>query len=235
MADVTPCLSENTLSELLTSGPDAEAALERSLLHAAECAVCRRLLAAAARSLVESSSETSQGAAATGEPKTATALLLRGTLVGRYIVLDVVGSGGMGVVYAAYDPDLDRKVALKLLRPQRALEGRVVETGAAALLREAQALARLHHPSVIAVYDVGTCDGQVFIAMELMAGKTAAEWLAEKPRSLEEILALFTQAGRGLHAAHQANIIHRDIFPHIFRRRQRTADDSGMRRNEARS
>src|SRR5262245_16910880 len=119
MAAATPCLSENTLSTLLSSGAGADDALERSLLHAAGCPACRRLLAATARSAVS----TSSNPGAHSEPEAATApspsaLLRRGALVGRYIVIDLCGSGGMGVVYEAYDPDLDRKVALKLLRPQ---------------------------------------------------------------------------------------------------------------------
>lgn len=205
------CLSENTLSELLTSGPASDAALERSLLHAAECPACRRLLAATARSAASNSGRGAEPDHEAGTPESRALLLRRGATVGRYIVIDLRGSGGMGIVYEAYDPDLDRKVALKLLRPQRAQTAR--EVGTAALLREAQALARLRHPSVVAVYDVGTCEGQVFIAMELVVGKTAAEWLADSPRTLSEILDLFQRAGQGLWAAHQAGIIHRDFKP----------------------
>lgn len=211
MAAATRCLSENTLSALLTSGPDADAALERSLLHAAECPACRRLLAATARSAGSGPGRDAAPAQEAGAPEAGAMLLRRGATVGRYIVIDLRGSGGMGMVYEAYDPDLGRKVALKLLRPQQAPTAR--EAGAASLLREAQALARLRHPCVVAVYDVGVCEGQVFIAMELVAGKTAAEWLAETPRTLSEILDLFERAGQGLWAAHQAGIIHTDFKP----------------------
>src|SRR5262245_39383385 len=85
----------------------------------------------------------------------------RGTLFGRYVVLDELGAGGMGVVYAAYDPDLNRRVALKVLRSVRRSSG-----GQGRMLREAQALARLSHPNVVAVYDVGSFRDQVFLAME---------------------------------------------------------------------
>lgn len=131
-----------------------------------------------------------------------------GTQVGRYVVLDVVGTGGMGVVYAAYDPELDRKVALKLLRQDR--------TGGPdrlRLLREAQAIARLSHPNVIQVYDAGTFGDQVFVAMELVEGRTLRRWLEEAPRSWREVAALFLVAGRGLAAAHAAGLVHRDFKP----------------------
>jgi tetratricopeptide (TPR) repeat protein len=137
------------------------------------------------------------------------AALARGATIGRYIVLERLGSGGMGVVYAAYDPELDRRVALKLLRPEG---GGDVSEGRARLLREAQAIARLSHPNVIAVHDVGTIDDQVFVAMELVDGVTLAAWL-EEPHDAEAILAAFVQAGRGLEAAHRKGLVHRDFKP----------------------
>jgi len=132
----------------------------------------------------------------------------RGDLIGRYVVLTPIGEGGMGLVYLAYDPELDRKVALKLLRPGGAGHG-----SAARLLREAQALARLADPNVVAVYDVGTCDDQVFVAMEFIPGATLSTWLKEQPRSQPEILAVFAAVGRGLAAAHRAGLVHRDLKP----------------------
>src|SRR3954453_18295126 len=139
-----------------------------------------------------------------GEP------LPRGSAVGRYVVLERIGSGGMGVVYAAYDPELDRKVALKLLRPDRA--GAVGEA-ALRLQREAQAIARLSDPHVVAVYDAGTLGEQVFVAMEFVEGRTLREWLKAEPRSWSEILKAFLAAGRGLAAAHDAGLVHRDFKP----------------------
>ena len=136
--------------------------------------------------------------------------LERGALVHRYVIHDRVGEGGMGVVYAAYDPELDRKIALKFLRsgPQAYSDRR-----RSRLLREAQAMARLTHPNVAAVYDVGTFQGQVFIAMEFIAGTTLGDWLARHQGDWPAIRRVFTEAGRGLAAAHKAGIIHRDFKP----------------------
>jgi len=143
-----------------------------------------------------------------GAPGAAEALD-RGATVGRYVVLDRIGSGGMGVVYAAYDPELDRRVAIKLLRPDRFSS----EGGRLRLLREAQALARLTHPNVVAVYDAGTFGERVFVAMELVEGETLREWLKAGPRSWREVLDRFLPAGRGLAAAHAAGLVHRDFKP----------------------
>ncbi len=132
--------------------------------------------------------------------------------VGRYVVLDVLGMGGMGVVCTAYDPKLDRKVALKLLRP-RVREGRS-STGRARLVREAQSLAKLSHPNIVTVHDVDTTpDGRIYMAMEFVQGRTLTQWMdAEKP-TWRAKLDVFEQAGRGLAAAHAANITHRDFKP----------------------
>src|SRR3954470_18376849 len=139
-----------------------------------------------------------------GEP------LPRGSAVGRYVVLERIGSGGMGVVYAAYDPELDRKVALKLFRPDRA--GAAGEA-ALRLPREGQVRARLSGPHVVAVYDAGTFGDQVFVAMELMEGRTLRQWLGEGKRGWREIVDVFVAAGRGLAAAHAAGLVHRDFKP----------------------
>jgi tetratricopeptide (TPR) repeat protein/predicted Ser/Thr protein kinase len=133
----------------------------------------------------------------------------RGMEVGRYVVLKQVGQGGMGVVYAAYDPDLDRKVALKILRPSQ------TESDAQArarLVREAQAMARVSHPNVCSVFDVGTYGDQVFVAMEFVEGSTLLEWL-KQPRPWREVLRVLLKTGRGLLAAHEAGLIHRDFKP----------------------
>jgi tetratricopeptide (TPR) repeat protein/predicted Ser/Thr protein kinase len=137
--------------------------------------------------------------------------LPRGASIGRYIVVGCIGSGGMGVVYAAYDPELDRKVATKLLR--KSTSGGPNGQGRVRLLREAQAMARLSHPQVIGVFDVGTLGDQVFIAMEFVDGGTLTKWLSEAPRSQKEIIEKFTLAGRGLSAAHAAGLVHRDFKP----------------------
>jgi len=137
--------------------------------------------------------------------------LARGAAVGRYLVVGELGAGGMGVVYAAYDPELDRKVAIKLLQASAVSEH---EGGQAWLLREAQAMARLSHPNAIAVYDVGTLPpDRVFVAMELVDGPSLRAWLGERARSWREVVAVFIEAGRGLAAAHASGLVHRDFKP----------------------
>lgn len=132
----------------------------------------------------------------------------RGGSIGRYVVSYRVGAGAMGEVYAAYDPELDRRVALKLLVSR----SRSTVGAATRLLREAQALAKLNHPNVVAVHDVGLHDGDVFIAMEYVEGETLTKWL-EPHRTWQEILKVFESAGRGLAAAHAKGLIHRDFKP----------------------
>jgi predicted Ser/Thr protein kinase len=131
-----------------------------------------------------------------------------GETLGRYRIERELGAGGMGVVYAAFDPDLERRVALKVLAPG------VAGTAEQRLLREARAMARLTHGNVVAVYEVGSAGGRDFIAMELIDGESLVEWLRAKPRSEAEIVDAFVQAGRGLVAAHAAGVIHRDFKPH---------------------
>jgi serine/threonine protein kinase/tetratricopeptide (TPR) repeat protein len=130
------------------------------------------------------------------------------TRLGRYVLLREIGAGAIGVVYAAYHEGLDRKLAIKVLNRQRAgradLEAR--------LRREAKALAKLSHPNVVQVYDVGELEGRVFVAMEFVEGETLTAWL-RREHSLAEKLAMFVAAGRGLAAAHQAGVIHRDFKP----------------------
>jgi len=136
--------------------------------------------------------------------------LERGASVGRYVILDVVGEGGMGIVYAAYDPELDRKLALKLLRT--ASTERRAERRRLRLIREAQAMARLSHAHVITVHDVGTIDDQVFVAMEFIEGCSLAEWIRME-HGWRQIVDTFVQAGEGLAAAHAAGLVHRDFKP----------------------
>ena len=135
----------------------------------------------------------------------------RGTLVHRYVIHERVGAGGMGVVYAAHDPELDRKIALKFLHPGPAAR---LDYGRKRLLREAQAMARLSHPNVVAVNDVGTYMGQVFVAMEFVVGSTLGDWLgARADADWRSVVRVFREAGRGLAAAHGAGIVHRDFKP----------------------
>ena len=127
---------------------------------------------------------------------------------GRYVILQHVGHGAMGNVYAAYDPDLDRKVAVKVLRDST--RGRPLP---ASLAREAKAMAKLVHPHVVTVFDVGHCERGVFVAMEFVEGLTLRTWLKQQERSWREVLAAFVQAGQGLAAAHAAGVIHHDFKP----------------------
>ncbi len=133
--------------------------------------------------------------------------------IGRHLVIERVGAGAMGVVYAAFDPELSRKLAIKVLRTE---EGLGSETGQAQqrLIREAQALARLSHPNVVQIYDVGTHDGHVYVAMEFVEGQTLRQWLRQQRRpTWPEILATLIPAGHGLAAAHRAGLVHRDVKP----------------------
>ncbi|PTL81913.1 serine/threonine-protein kinase [Vitiosangium sp. GDMCC 1.1324] len=172
----------------------------------------RRTLVTDERRTVDLGAQNAPGPQASTQPHEAPALG-RGTPLDRYVVLDPLGQGGMGMVYAAYDSVLDRKVALKLLPPGDSDGGPEVTSGRARLLREAQAMARLSHPNVVAVYDVYQHGAQVFMAMELVEGQTLLQWQQEKPRTWREILTAFLAAGRGLAAAHAAGLVHRDFKP----------------------
>ncbi len=132
--------------------------------------------------------------------------------IGRHVVVDRLGAGGMGVVYAAYDPELDRKIAVKLIREDPS-GGTDASQGRARLLREAQAMAKLSHPNVIQVYDVGTHEGQVYIAMEFVDGRTLGDWASETGRDWKAIVDKYLLAARGLAEAHRAGLIHRDFKP----------------------
>ncbi len=135
--------------------------------------------------------------------------------LGRYRVLEQLGAGGMGLVYRARDDELDRTVAVKLVRAD-VLDARGAE-GRAMILREARALAQLSHPNVVQVHDVGELDGQVFIAMELVEGRTLRAWVDElsgrRRRRWSAIVARFLEAGEGLAAAHERGLVHRDFKP----------------------
>lgn len=128
--------------------------------------------------------------------------------LGKYVVVDEVGRGGVGKVYRALDPDLERMVAVKVLRQSSA-----DSTDRARFVREAKALARSSHPNVVSVFEVGAEDQQTFIVMELVRGSDLRRWLNDEERPRAEILQRFLEAGRGLQAAHDAGLIHRDFKP----------------------
>jgi len=129
--------------------------------------------------------------------------------IGHFAVLRRLGEGGMGVVYAAYDEELDRRVAIKLLR----LGSRDRPEGRTRMLREAQAMARLSHTNVVQVYEVGEFGDQLYLAMEFVRGEDLRKWLEAAPRSWLAVRAKYLEAGRGLAAAHAVGLIHRDFKP----------------------
>lgn len=135
--------------------------------------------------------------------------LRSGRRIGRFIVQKQIGRGGMGVVYEAIDRKVGRRLALKLVHGGSSGSMR---TATDRLLREAQALARLNHPNIVALYDFGTTDKGVFIAMEYVRGESLRTWMNGE-HSWQEIVDVFIEAGRGLRAAHAAGIVHRDFKP----------------------
>ncbi|MEO7735107.1 MAG: protein kinase, partial [Kofleriaceae bacterium] len=186
------CLSDTEIVELIDGRP-ATADRARIVAHLDDCATCRQLV----------------GVAAHNEARPARLALAPGDAVGqRYLVRAAIGAGAMGVVYRATDPRLSRDVALKLLDPRHTPD----EPISPRLLAEAHALARLSHPNVVAIHDVGTHADRVFLAMEL-GEETFAAWLRRAARTPPEILRLLRQAGEGLAAAHATGLIHRDFKP----------------------
>ncbi|MBX7081674.1 MAG: tetratricopeptide repeat protein [Nannocystaceae bacterium] len=220
------CLQPDDVVALMAGELD-DAEQARIELHLDRCEVCRELVAWVARAPMLAPSRMGPRSEPVADeldvtggrslPLAVTELqqaLAPGATLGRYVVREVLGRGGMGVVYDAWDPQLDRRVALKLLRarPQRTAEGR------ARLQREARAIAALSHPNVVAVYDVGTAtlpDGSeaLFVAMAHVEGPTLRRWLDERERPWRAIAAVFLGAARGLLAAHELGIVHRDFKP----------------------
>ena len=170
--------------------------------HVDGCAPCRALVAELGRSMAAPSWQARSGGDVV-EP---------GSRVGRYLIIERIGAGAMGVVYRARDPELDRDVALKLVRVL-GLDPDKAERARDRLLREAHAMARLSDPNVVAVHDASAVGDAVFVAMELVDGVDVAAWLEAEARPWREIVDVFIEAGRGLAAAHQAGIVHRDFKP----------------------
>jgi len=184
---MSPCLDDETIAQLIEGHLDPSGIREVGE-HLDGCGACRGIVADVVRSL---------------EPAK--------EAVGRYVILDCIGAGAMGIVYTARDPDLGRKVALKLLRPDPTIAAsRDAHTR---MLREAQAMAQLSHPNVITIYDVGTRGDEVFLAMELVEGGTLTDWMRVPDRPWRDVLSVFRKAGEGLAAAHDAGLVHRDFKP----------------------
>jgi eukaryotic-like serine/threonine-protein kinase len=205
------CLSETTIVGFLEHRLPGHA-VDAVDAHVDRCVICRLVLTEVARTLPTSA------ALASGHPTNARVLasadedaLPRGTVVGRFVILDILGVGGMGIVYAAYDPELNRNIALKLLHASIAFDA---EAQAGAQLRsEAQVMAQIQHANVVTVHEVGTFRDQVFIAMEHVDGVTLRQWMADAQRTWREIVTVFQHAGEGLSAAHEAAVVHRDFKP----------------------
>ena len=188
------CPSAEQLACLVDGTLDADV-LDTLQRHLGECDVCCALLASLAR--VDEAPDEGDAIA-----------LAAGARLGRYVLRARLGQGGMGVVWRARDPELDRDVAIKVLA------GATLDADAEArLLREAQSMARLSHANVVGVNDVGVIDGRAFIAMELIEGETLRQWLSRGPHPRNEVLARFVAAGRGLAEAHAHGIVHRDFKP----------------------
>src|SRR5947207_814363 len=194
------CLSEATVTGFLERSLSIEERAELEV-HVDGCASCRRLVIELSSGLQLLSAVAEAHTTHPARPAGDGEVLARGTVVDRFVVLDLLGRGGMGVVYMAYDPELDRKVALKLLHPGE----RNSSDPRAQLLAEAQVMARISHANVIAIYDVGTYREQVFAAMELVEGTTLRRWIAER-RTWREVVDVFLLAGEGLAAAHAAGV-----------------------------
>ncbi|MBL4689267.1 MAG: serine/threonine protein kinase [Nannocystaceae bacterium] len=212
---MSSCPNENKIVAFAQGslGEAAVGAIERHLDHCRDCAT---VLCDAAAALDVVVPDDEQDTPVLTSPSKEVLpqhgqLLPQGTCLGRYVVLDLLGTGGLGCVYAAYDPELDRRVAVKILQPRAEIA--LAERAQPMLKREAQALAKLAHPNVVPVHDVGTIEDRVFIAMELVRGPTLREWLKQERRTWQQVRDVFVQAGRGLLAAHRAGLVHRDFKP----------------------
>jgi tetratricopeptide (TPR) repeat protein len=208
------CLDDDTIVGYLEGAlaGTAAAAVEQ---HVATCRQCRKLISAAVQAgplptepLTPAGLDAASPSAGMGAPEDHAPPPLRlGDTLGRYRIRDLLGTGGMGIVYAAHDPDLDREVAIKILRQRTSAGAR------AWLLREAQAMARITHRNVVAVHDVGVHDDHVYVAMQRVDGITLGAWLRQGPRSWRDVVQVFQAAGRGLAAAHAAGVVHGDFKP----------------------
>jgi Ser/Thr protein kinase RdoA (MazF antagonist) len=202
------CLSESTLVGLLERRLPREQRAEIEV-HLDACTSCRQVVVDLTAVLAGASTTAEDHTTHPARRSDHGPALELGMTVGRFVALDLIGRGGMGTVYTAYDPELDRYIALKLLHHQ----ARTVDRARAQILAEAQAMARISHAGVVAIYEVGTFRDRVFAAMELVEGTTLRAWITERPRGWREVVAVFLLAGEGLAAAHAAGVVHRDFKP----------------------
>jgi len=131
----------------------------------------------------------------------------------RYLVEELLGEGGMAQVYRAYDPRLNRRVALKVLRLDSSREPESTADASSRVLREARAAAALDHPNAVSVFDVGEADGQLFISMELVVGKSLRAYVNDVTVRWETKVRWMVDAARALGAAHDRGLVHRDVKP----------------------
>ncbi len=207
------CLDDELIMELVQGRlPDDDPLAAEE--HMTGCPDCRMVVAEAAA--VDASSESTAPTRPVSLPSDeidpAGRTLAPGERVNRYQIQELIGVGAIGAVYAAHDPQLHRRVALKVLRAG-GVTGSPAGDLKSRLLREARAMAQLSHPNVVTVHDAGTYADGVFLAMELVDGITLARWLKGDARGLDEILHMFRAAGEGLAAAHRSGLVHRDFKP----------------------
>jgi eukaryotic-like serine/threonine-protein kinase len=206
------CLTASTVAKLFADrlSPDEQ---QQVHVHADDCAVCRRVIAEVARdqSTVKGPQITSVArSGADTDVRAPHVVLGAGDQVSRYVIERFLGAGAMGAVYEARDPELGRRVAIKIVA---AGTGGATEGRAGRLVREAQAMARLTHPNIVQIYDAGRSDDVMFIAMQRIDGTSLREHLAATREPVAKRIALMRDAGRGLATAHAAGIIHRDLKP----------------------
>ena len=216
------CLDGATLKGL-AAGRIIEPVLGAAMAHLTACAACRRMLEETrsamdsdqtegdTRSLITVERATRQASSAR-EGAATSARLAPPERIGPYVLMELLGEGGMGAVYTAYHQELDRKVAIKLLRSEDA-ESEASAEFQARLLREAQAMAQLDHPNVVAVHDVGRYESRVYLVMDRVEGSTLKELVGGETSRTAEILEAYLQAARGLAAAHAQGLVHRDFKP----------------------
>lgn len=200
-----PCLDDTTIAALAANRLSATARA-LAMAHVGQCPSCDERLQEA---LFGHDAATADiNAPGTAAPVVEDVTELAGTRLGRYLIIDQVGRGALGIVYSAYDPELDRRIAIKVLR-----QTTTSEQQQESLRREARSMARLSHPNVVPVFDVGIADRRLFIAMELVDGWTLGDWVRSEERSWREIRDVYCLAGQGLIAAHRAGLVYRDFKP----------------------
>ena len=192
------CPDDNELTEFV-AGVLSDGSVARIEAHIDTCELCRETLAALARCTLPLDSDP-------GDDEDTPQWIVDGLADGRYVPLHVVGAGGMSLVYEGFDTTLRRSVAIKVMLDAPA-------AAADRLATEARALARLSHPNVVDVFDLELRAGHAFLITELVEGGSLRTWLAERSRSVEEVVRVLVDAARGLAAAHERGVVHRDVTP----------------------